>query len=359
MMKKYIWERSGWPFLTWDNKELSPLLGEIRNRQGQLLGKMSAVGGEIKQKALMETAISEILSSAEIEGKPLDKMAVNEEIEPYFSSKKNKTGDAVSVFFDVQQNCMQSITDKRLVKWYASYEGKPELENAGAAWKKPDLVIHIPSGSVERKMEYLKISIPEKIDYEMDSFLKWLNIQHSTDPVIKAGIACLRFLIIRPFEYNNGLISRNLANIFLTRADRISERYYSLSTQLLKNKQSYFEALTSVQTSDLDVTEWLRWFLYSVGGAIDAANEKLLRVINNSKFLDRFNLVSFNDRQLKIIHFLLEGDEETITTSRCAVMNDCSPDTALRDIQDLVAKEALKKENLGGRSTAYGINSEV
>ena len=67
-MKVYVHEKAGWPHLTWDNEVLLPLLGNVRNNQGRLLGKMRAVGFEMQTEALLKTLSTDVLKSTEIEG---------------------------------------------------------------------------------------------------------------------------------------------------------------------------------------------------------------------------------------------------------------------------------------------------
>ncbi|MFJ5383609.1 DUF4172 domain-containing protein, partial [Cupriavidus sp. CER94] len=43
-------------------------------------------------------------------------------------------------------------------------------------------------------------------------------------------------------------------------------------------------------------------------------------------------------------------------SSKWAAIAKCSADTALRDINDLVARGALRKAAGGGRSTSYALN---
>ncbi len=62
---------------------------------------------------------------------------------------------------------------------------------------------------------------------------------------------------------------------------------------------------------------------------------------------------AINERQRLMINKLFDGFEGKLTTSKWAKMTKCSADTALRDIQDLMQKEILRKEEAGGRSTSY------
>jgi Fic family protein len=54
-----------------------------------------------------------------------------------------------------------------------------------------------------------------------------------------------------------------------------------------------------------------------------------------------------------VLNKLLDDFEGKLTSSKWAKMAKSSSDTALRDIQDLMSKSILKKEDLGGRSTNY------
>ena len=361
MKKSYIWEHSGWPYLTWDNKELSPLLGEVRNKQGQLTGKISILGDDLKKKTLHDISVSEIMASAQIEGKTLDEEQVVITTGQYLSKKRfhlSPTYDistgASQTFMDALYNYKDTISDERIFLWKYAFDGKINDEHSVMGWHETDNFLDLSIRQpVERKMEYLKIPIPASTAHEMNSFLTWINTLHPTDPVIKAGVAYLRFLLIRPFEYDNGRIARTIANIFLSRADNLPERFYSISTQIAHDRKQYNEILVQIQTGSLDITEWLRWFLFCMENALIHAEVALTRVMSKSRFFDKHRLISFNERQLKTLNLLWDGFDGKLSSSVWASINKCSPDTALRDIQDLISKRILRKEYAGGRSTSY------
>jgi Fic family protein len=54
-----------------------------------------------------------------------------------------------------------------------------------------------------------------------------------------------------------------------------------------------------------------------------------------------------------MLNKLLDGFEGKLKTSKWAKITKCSPDTALRDIKDLMEKGILQQEIQGGRSTNY------
>ena len=363
MKKLYIWENNGWPYLTWDNKELSPLLGEVRNRQGQLTGKISLLDNDLKNKTIHSAVVTDIIESARIEGVALDEEQVLITTGRYLSKKRfqlSETDDtsigASQIFIDALYNYKSPITEERLFLWKYALEGKTDFSPDSLGWIKKDVILNFsPSELLERKMEYMKIPVPKDTEDEMKAFLIWANTKHQTDPVIKAGVAYLRFLLIRPFDKNNGRIARNISNIFLSRADNCPERIYRLSAQIERERQQYNKIITRTQTGGLDITEWLRWFLYNMESSLIYAEKDLEKVLNKSKFFDKYRLVSLNERQLNMINMLWDGFEDKMSTSTYAFINKCSPDTALRDIQDLISKKMLRKENAGGRSTSYSI----
>jgi Fic family protein len=351
----YIRQQKGWPYLTWDNKELSYVLGEVRNRQGRLAGKTGLLGIDLKKEALLSSISTDILKSAELDGKTLDETFVQASV-----TRQLKIGDSrhvlpidpaidrvVQVTTDALLNYRQPVTKERIFKW------KQALDNTQNGIEYRNSSIRIPV-NIDNGHLYMEDS--SLIPNEMKRFIKWINTIHPTDPVIKAGVAHLRFACIHPFDDGNDRIARTLADVFLTRADDFPQRLFSLSAQIYKQQDTYRCILTKVQTGSLDITEWLMWFLYCFEAALIEAENTLTHILKKSKFWEKYRLVRLNDRQVKIINLLWEGTNHTITSSCWANLNLCSPDTALRDIQDLIDKKILHKKSSGGRSTSYELN---
>jgi Fic family protein len=63
-----------------------------------------------------------------------------------------------------------------------------------------------------------------------------------------------------------------------------------------------------------------------------------------------------NERQVKLVNRLLDGFDGKLSSGKWAAIAKCSPDTALRDISDLLACGVLRKSAAGGRSTSYELN---
>lgn len=171
--------------------------------------------------------------------------------------------------------------------------------------------------------------------------------------LIKAGLAHLWFVTLHPFDDGNGRIARALGDLFLARADGSPQRFYSLSAQIQRERTDYYDKLESTQKGSLDVTDWLAWFLGALGRAITSAHTTLDAALGKTRFWQRWAGTPFNERQIKLLNRLLDGFEGKLTSSKWAAIAKCSPDTALRDITQLLALGVLKKSPGGGRSTGY------
>jgi Fic family protein len=189
----------------------------------------------------------------------------------------------------------------------------------------------------------------------MARFLSWLEAPGNADPLLTAGLAHLWFATIHPFDDGNGRIARAIGDMALARSEQSTQRFYSMSAQIRRERDDYYTMLERTQKAALDVTRWQEWFLRCLRRAIDGSQETLARVLEKARFWDRFAQASLNARQVKVLNQLLDGFEGKLTTSKWAKLAKCSQDTAYRDILDLVERGALRKDASGGRSTSYSL----
>jgi Fic family protein len=187
----------------------------------------------------------------------------------------------------------------------------------------------------------------------MRTFLDWFNAPSSIDPVLKAGVAHLWFLAIHPFEDGNGRIARAITDLDMARADKSEDRFYSMSTQIEKERNDYYNHLEKTQKGDMDITNWLEWFLSCLGRAIYRADETLVHVLHKARIWERTNRYQINARQRTVINRLLDGFFGNLTSSKYAKLAKCSQDTALRDIRELINYGVMMQNPSGGRSTSY------
>ena len=190
---------------------------------------------------------------------------------------------------------------------------------------------------------------------EMGLFLDWLNGPPDTDTVLKAGLAHLWFVTIHPFDDGNGRIARAIADMALARSDGSLQRFYSMSSQIRKERKDYYDILERTQKEAMDVTGWMSWFVDCLGRAIESAEAALDATLAKGRFWVRIAEISINDRQRKVLNLLLGDFKGNLTTSKWARLTKCSSDTALRDITELMECGVLARSAEGGRSTNYSL----
>ncbi len=215
--------------------------------------------------------------------------------------------------------------------------------------------MRVVSGTYGRERVHYEAPAADRLDDEMRDFLTWFNLEDKLDPVIKAALAHLWFVTIHPFDDGNGRIARAIADMSLARSEASPQRFYSMSAQIQLERQAYYEMLETTQKGDLDITRWLEWFLACLDRAFDGAEAILSSVFRKAEFWRANAATSLNDRQRDILNRLLDGFEGKLTSSKWAKIEKCSADTALRDINELVAHGILVRDEAGGRSTSYSL----
>lgn len=364
MFRPYIHQKENWPNFEWNDKSLIGLLSEVRNLQGKIVGKMEALGFDLRNEAVLETLTLDVLKSSEIEGEILSVEQIRSslakrlgmEIENSVYSERNVDG-VVDMLIDATQKFTNELSKERLFDWhYALFPtGRSGMYKIKVGNWRSDTTgpMQVVSGAIGKEKVHFEAPKSELINDEMISFLNWLNSNEKIEPVIKAGIAHLWFITVHPFEDGNGRISRAITDMLLARADGIPQRYYSMSSQIRLERKAYYEILEKTQQSGLNVTDWLVWFLNCLLNAIKSSETVLNKVLYKHKFWNTHATEIQNVRQKSMLNKLLDGFTGKLTTSKWAKINKCSQDTALRDIQYLIEKGIMQKENAGGRSTNY------
>jgi Fic family protein len=362
----YIHQVHHWPDFTWNADEIAPLLAVVRFKQGKLLGYMEHLGFDLKAEAVLQTLTQDVVKSSEIEGEMLDIDQVRSSIARHLGldivglvpSDRHVDG-VVDMMLDATQRYDRPLDEERLFGWHAALfpTGRSSMCRIVVGdWRKntKDDPMQVVSGAMGREKVHFQAPDSEKLPVEMERFLTWFNSDVAIDPMLKAAVAHFWFVTLHPFEDGNGRISRAIADMQLARADGSPQRFYSMSAQIRQEPKHYYSVLEKTQSGDdLDITEWLTWFLECLGRAIDASDVVLASVMRKAKLWMMPVAQTFNDRQRLMLNKLLDGFEGKLTSSKWAKIAKCSQDTATRDIQDLVAKGILVKDEAGGRSTNY------
>lgn len=363
----FVWKNPFWPEWDYGFGALITELASVRHSQGRLLGRMEGLGIALRDQATVQVLTEDVLKTSEIEGQQLNPEAVRSSIARRLGVDigarilaDRQVDGVVDMVLDATGGFAQPLTQERLFGWHAAlfptgYSGLVKIKIGG--WRDDaDGSMQIVSGSVGRQTVHYEAPPAARLTAEMESFLRWFNREQKIDPVLKAGLAHLWFVTIHPFDDGNGRIARAISDMGLARSENSSHRFYSVSAQIQSERKEYYEVLERTQRGNLDVTEWLAWFLACLGSAITESENKLEVVIAKAKFWERCSGIALNDRQVKLINQLLDGFEGKLTSSKWAAIAMCSPDSALRDINDLIGRGVLKKAEGGGRSTSYELD---
>lgn len=356
----YIHQRKDWTKFTWDAEVITPLLGEVRHKQGKILGVMQGLGFRLQEETVLKTLTLDVVKSSEIEGEQLNPEQVRSsiarrlgiEIAGAVAAERNVEG-VVEMLLDATQRYDEPLSDERLFGWHAALfptgrSGMYKIKTA--AWR--DDAMQVTSGPMGKETVHFEAPSADKVPTEMNAFLDWFNSNQDIDPVLKAAFAHLWFVTIHPFDDGNGRITRAITDMQLARADQSKQRFYSMSAQIQAERNRYYAILESTQKGDLDITEWLEWFLDCLLHSMAQTDETISLTLKRAQFWETNRTTEFNARQQKILELLLDDFFGKLTVSKYAKITKVSTDTSLRDIQDLMNKDILEQEG-SGRGTSY------
>jgi Fic family protein len=369
---QYIWQQPSWPQFRWDNSALMKPLGLCRFQQGSLLTQMRELGLEVRQQARAEVLIEEALKTSEIEGERLDPSAVRSSVARRLGlptaglpDVRNQHADGVvEILLDATQDFEKVLTAERLFGWHAAlfptgYSGLHKIKVA--AWRDDrDGPMRVVSGPVGREKIHYEALPADRLSSEMSHYLRWWGESHKdVDGLLRAAVSHLWFVAVHPFEDGNGRIARTLTEMALAQDEALATRYYSLSSQIMSDRETYYSVLERTNKGDGDITEWILWFLNCMSRAILRSNELLTNVMQKSRFWQHHVQTELNDRQRKVITRLLDsgpdGFEGGMTNRKYAGIAHVSRATAQRELADLVEKGVLRMNEGGGRSVSYSL----
>lgn len=339
-------------------------LTEVGHAQGLLLGRLADVGLDVRDQASLAALSNDVLKTSEIEGEMLDAHSVRSSVARRLGLDVGAVAPAdrrvegvVDMVLDATTKAAAPLTRERLWGWHAAlfptgYSGLAKI--AVGAWRDDtNGPMQVVSGPVGRQKVHFEAPPAVALDQEIDRFLAWANAESGEPGLIRAGLAHLWFVTLHPFDDGNGRIARAIGDLMLARGEGGHRRFYSVSAQIQRERGDYYEILERTQRGTLEVTDWLMWFLGVLGRAIQGAHDTVDAVLRRARLWQQWVGQPLNERQAKLLNRLVEGFEGKLTTRKWAAIAKCSPDTALRDINDLVERGVLRKSGGGGRSTGY------
>jgi len=361
----YIHKREAWPNFKWDDKSLVPVLAALHLRQGRFLGRMESLGVGLQKKAELESLTLEAVKTSEIEGEILAENKVRSSIARRLGldiaglvPSDRRVDGVVDMTLDATRSFSEPLTPERLFRWHKALFPDADNNLKIGAWRDDAKgPMQVVSGSLAEPRVHYVAPPAERLEREMARFLDWENAADALDPVLKAGIAHLWFVLIHPFDDGNGRIARAIADRGLARSENSARRFYSMSAQIRQERNDYYKILELTGKDGLDITGWLNWFTTCLDHAFMGAETAVASALRKEKFWKEHGGAALNARQSLILNRLLDGFEGKLTTVKWAKMAKCSHDTALRDIADLIERGILLKDEGGGRSTSYSLKS--
>jgi Fic family protein len=362
-MPHYLWQNHNWANFRWDTDRLLTPLGDCRLLQGKLLSTVASLGFSLESQA--EILIEETVKTAAIEGEQLDARTVRSSVArrlglPGGGVTADRSVDGlITVLLDATRDHGAPLTAERLCGWHAALfpTGFSGMHRIRVGEWRGDAPMQVVSGPVGRDTVHFEAPPFTRVPDEMAAFLEWwCDSSETVEGLIRAAVAHFRFVTIHPFEDGNGRLARALTDLALAQDDGQVMRYYSLSAQIMAERDAYYDVLERCQKGDGDLTEWLLWFLGCFSRAIVRSETLLNTVLDKAAFWRRHGHAALSDRQKKVINRLLDagkgGFEGGLTNRKYASMTGVSRATAFRELEALRDMGVICQEG-GGRNIRY------
>ncbi|MGI4815289.1 MAG: Fic family protein [Janthinobacterium lividum] len=362
----YIWQLSDWPAFKWDNARLLAPLAAARLKQGRLLGGMGRFGFDLKLETQLVALTEDVVKTSEIEGEVLDRHSVRSSLarrlgvpDAAVAAIDRRADGVVEMMLDATENYLAPLDDKRLFRWQAAlfptgFTGLFDVHTG--AWRDDAQgPMQVVSGPIGRQRVHFEAPPAARLPGDVGRFLEWFNAHADCDGLLKAAVAHLWFVTLHPFDDGNGRVARAIADLALARSESSGQRFYSMSSQIRKERSDYYDILEQTQQGSLDITEWLMWFLGCFTRALDGAETLIAEVAHKADFWQRYAGKSFTERQQRVLNRYLDGFEGKLTARKWAAIGKCSLPTAQRDIAALVEQGVLVRNAGGSKNTSYDL----
>ncbi|MDC5855757.1 Fic family protein [Vibrio europaeus] len=360
----WIWEQKNWPHFYWDEAVVDPLLRKTRLNQGILLGRMTSQPQD-QNKSMLDTLLANIVHSSAIEGEKLNAFSVRSSLanklglteERPFPTTEQTDGLA-EIMLDAVDNLDAPLTIERILHWHDRLfpEGYTLFNPVVGGQLRGTAPMQVVSGRIDRPVVHFEAPGRERLDTELEQFVAWFNHskQNTTlDPLLRAAITHLWFVTLHPLDDGNGRITRLLTDLALAQADQQSVRFYAMSVGILANRKSYYQILEKTQKGEVDITDWVVWFLDVLNETFDEVLKEIQQTVFKTNFWRDVDQTQLTSEQAKVLNRMLDGDfVDGINTSQYHKVAKVSKPTATRHLAALVEQGCLVKSG-AGRSTRY------
>ncbi|MFC1495953.1 Fic family protein [Candidatus Margulisiibacteriota bacterium] len=365
---KYLWQRNNWFDFKYDDSIMLEPLSHLRVIQGKLLGRIASLDIKLETEAQGAVLVEEAIRTAEIEGQKLNQNTVRSSVAVRLGlprgvgSHDRKVDGLVDVLLGAVRFHNKPLTLSRLNGWQAALfpAGYSGLSKIAAGKLRGHEPMQIVSGPIGKEKVHFEAVPKKQLSEEMRLFIRWWNSSSgSMDGVLRAAAAHLRFLTIHPYEDGNGRLARALTDMALAQDENLKVRFYSVSSEIMRKRNQYYQILEDVQCCRADTTEWFLWFIKCITASIEHSRNIINNIFMRVDFWNKHAQADLNGHQKKVLNRILEAGPGNfiggLTTRKYVSIAKISRATAFREIADLLAKKILRQLPGQGRSVNYDL----
>lgn len=366
----WIWQQPDWPAFRWQDAVVQPLLRQVRLQLGILLGSTMAASQQQSTKAALDILLSNIIASSAIENERLNAASVRSSLarrlgvtEQQTYPVSDRSEGLASIMLDALQQSADDMTLQRLLQWHRWLFPEPGIVQAVKPGElRGNEPMQVVSGRLDKPVVHFEAPPKAQLEIMLQAFFQWFNQSrhdNQLDPLLRAALSHFWFITLHPFEDGNGRIARALTDLALAQADQQSVRLYAMSVGILQQRTQYYAVLEQCQRGNMDISQWLSWFLSTLMQVLQQVGAKANLVIKKSLFWQQHQHTSLSAEQKKVLNRLLDGGDkgfsDGISAAQYQAVAKVSKATATRHLADLLNKGCLEKLPGGGRSTRYQI----
>ena len=361
------WEQADWPNFSYDSEALEPLEKEFLLRSGEVVGVCKHVGADDQASLKIEIISDEAVKTSEIEGEILNRDSVQSSLRQQFGLGIEQPGvkpaeHGISrMMVDLYQNYATPLTDQMMFDWHAMLSGGDKSINVIGGYRTHADPLQVVSGANYKRIVHFEAPPSDRVTDEMKRFITWFNdtVPGGKSPLpalTRAGVGHLYFESIHPFEDGNGRIGRALAQKSLSQ-NLGQPSLTTLAYTIERKRKDYYNALAR-NSKDCQIADWLTYFAETVLAAQANTLKRVDFYVAKAKVYERLR-EQLNERQEKAMARMfregIDGFKGGLSAENYITITKASRATATRDLQDLVAKNALTKTG-ERRHTRYHLN---
>jgi len=176
-----------------------------------------------------------------------------------------------------------------------------------------------------------------EISQMMQELIEWANTENEIHPVLISGIAQFQLVHIHPFLDGNGRTARLLSTLSLYQRGYDFKKLFSISEYYDRNRNEYYKAIQSVRQKNMDMTDWLEYFVYGLSTQLQEIKSLGKLAIEQNVLVTQHRL---SDRQKLAIEYISKHGGITIQQFE-VIFPKVTRRTLQRELKDLVEKGIL------------------